>query len=82
LLPEHFCQEQLHDGRLVRLLPQWSKQSGLVHLVFTTKRGLTPAVRALIDHLAIGIKQEKALGSPSEFTVRPAAQPQRQVSVT
>jgi DNA-binding transcriptional LysR family regulator len=82
LLPEHFCQEELHDGRLVRLLPQWSKQSGLVHLVFTTKRGLTPAVRALIDHLAIGIKQEKALGSPSEFTVRPAAQPQRQVSVT
>jgi DNA-binding transcriptional LysR family regulator len=70
LLPEHFCQEELHGGRLVRLFPNWSKQSGLVHLVFTTKRGLTPAVRALIDHLVIGIKQEKTLGLPSEFTGR------------
>jgi DNA-binding transcriptional LysR family regulator len=78
LLPEHFCQEELHDGRLVRLLPQWSKQSGLVHLVFTTKRGLTPAVRALIDHLVIGIKEEKALGLPSEFSVRPAGQSENQ----
>jgi hypothetical protein len=24
---------------------------GTVHLVFTTRRGLPPAVRALIDHL-------------------------------
>jgi DNA-binding transcriptional LysR family regulator len=80
LLPEHFCQEELHDGRLVRVLPQWSKQSGLVHLVFTTKRGLTPAVRALIDHLVIGIKKEKSLGSASEFTVRPTGHSEQQAT--
>ncbi|MDU5192525.1 MAG: LysR family transcriptional regulator, partial [Mixta calida] len=26
--------------------------AGIVHLVFTTRRGLPPAVRAFIDHLA------------------------------
>jgi DNA-binding transcriptional LysR family regulator len=78
LIPEHFCQEELHDGRLVRLLPEWSKQTGLVHLVFTTRRGLTPAVRALIDHLAIGIKEEKSLGPSSGFTGRPTRQSDRQ----
>jgi DNA-binding transcriptional LysR family regulator len=66
LIPDHFCQEELHDGRLVRLLPDWCKQPGLVHLVFTTKRGLTPAVRALIDHLAIGFKEDDSMAPPSE----------------
>ena len=68
LIPDHFCQEDLHDGRLVRLLPEWYKQPGLVHLVFTTKRGLTPAVRALIDHLAIAFKEDDTMDSPSAFT--------------
>ncbi|RZA10528.1 MAG: LysR family transcriptional regulator, partial [Proteobacteria bacterium] len=40
------------DGRLVHLLPGWRGLQGIVHLVFTTRRGLAPAVRALIDHLA------------------------------
>jgi len=41
--------------------------------VFTTKRGLTPAVRALIDHLIIGFKEEHALEDPSAFASRPSA---------
>lgn len=69
LIPDHFCQEELLDGRLVRIFPEWSKQPGLVHVVFTNKRGLTPAVRALIDHLVIGFKEDDTLGGPSEFTV-------------
>jgi DNA-binding transcriptional LysR family regulator len=36
----------------VRVLPYWHGLQGIVHLVFTTRRGLPPAVRALIDHLA------------------------------
>jgi DNA-binding transcriptional LysR family regulator len=69
LIPDHFCVEELHDGRLVRLLPDWSKQPGLVHLVFTSRRGLTPAVRALIDHLIIGFKENDALDLSSEFKI-------------
>lgn len=52
LLPDHVCREALADGRLVRVLPAWRGVQGIVHLVFTTRRGLPPAVRALIDHLA------------------------------
>jgi DNA-binding transcriptional LysR family regulator len=72
LIPDHFCQEELLDGRLVRLLPDWCKQPGLVHAVFTAKRGLTPAVRALIDHLVIGFKEDDTLDAPSAFTRRAA----------
>jgi DNA-binding transcriptional LysR family regulator len=52
LLPDHVCAAALKEGRLVHVLPQWRAQIGIVHLVFTTRRGLPPAVRALIDHLA------------------------------
>jgi DNA-binding transcriptional LysR family regulator len=70
LIPDQFCREELRDGRLVRLLPDWCKQPGLIHAVFTTKRGLTPAVRALIDHLVIGFKEDDAMDAPSEFPAR------------
>ncbi len=52
LLPEHACRADLAGGRLARLFPGWGGQVGIVHIVFTTRRGLSPAVRALIDHLA------------------------------
>jgi DNA-binding transcriptional LysR family regulator len=51
-LPDHLCRDALQDGRLVRVLPEWRGVHGIAHLVFTTRRGLPPAVRALIDHLA------------------------------
>ena len=40
------------DGTLVDILPQWRPRSGIVHAVFPSRRGLLPAVRSLIDHLA------------------------------
>lgn len=52
LLPDHVCAADLAAGRLVRVFPQWSGPDGIVHVIFTTRRGLPPAVRALIDHLA------------------------------
>jgi DNA-binding transcriptional LysR family regulator len=53
LLPDHVCWHDLDAGRLVRVFPEWHSQEGIVHLVFTTRRGLPPAVRAFIDHLAV-----------------------------
>ena len=52
LLPDHSCREHLEAGHLVRVFPEWSGHEGIVHLVFTTRRGLPPAVRSFIDHLA------------------------------
>ncbi len=58
ILPDHVCREALLTGRLVRVLPAWRGLQGIVHLVFTTRRGLPPAVRALIDHLAASFPRD------------------------
>ncbi|ALB64746.1 Transcriptional regulator, LysR family [Cronobacter condimenti 1330] len=52
LLPDHVCAQALKSGELVHVYRGWQGQRGIVHLVFTTRRGLPPAVRAFIDHLA------------------------------
>jgi len=62
ILPDHVCREAMDAGRLVRVLPAWRGLQGIVHLVFTTRRGLPPAVRALIDHLAAGFPRDVLAG--------------------
>jgi DNA-binding transcriptional LysR family regulator len=52
LLPEDSCVEDVRRGALDHILPQWSTPEGVVHLVFTTTRGMLPAVRAFVDHFA------------------------------
>lgn len=58
LLPDHTCRHALEAGSLVRVLPAWRGMQGLVHLVFTTRRGLPPAVRKFIDSLAAGFPRD------------------------
>ncbi|HSC79627.1 MAG TPA: LysR substrate-binding domain-containing protein [Chitinolyticbacter sp.] len=50
-LPQYMCETELRDGRLVPVLPDWSLPPGLFHAVFPSRRGLVPAVRALLDYL-------------------------------
>ncbi|MFN3493129.1 MAG: LysR family transcriptional regulator [Hydrogenophaga sp.] len=51
LLPDYMCEDELNSGSLVRLLPEWSAPVGVVHAVFPTRRGLSPAVRSFLDFL-------------------------------
>lgn len=51
VIPDYMCTDALHDGRLVRLLPHWSQSPGIVHAVFPSRRGLSPAVRSFLDFL-------------------------------
>jgi DNA-binding transcriptional LysR family regulator len=51
-LPETVVREDLKAGTLVRVLPAWSSPQGVLHVVFPSRRGLLPAVRAFIDFLA------------------------------
>ncbi len=51
-LPETVVREDLESGALRRLLPEWNSPQGVLHVVFPTRRGLLPAVRAFIDFLA------------------------------
>jgi DNA-binding transcriptional LysR family regulator len=52
LLPESVVCGSLDAGTLEVILPEWSPPQGIVHCVFPSRRGLLPAVRVLIDHLA------------------------------
>ncbi|NGM48524.1 LysR family transcriptional regulator [Caulobacter sp. 602-2] len=58
-LPDHICKADLMTGRLVQVFPEWRSEDGIVHIVFTTRRGLPPAVRAFIDHLAAVFSQDR-----------------------
>lgn len=56
LLPATYCQDTLATGALVRVLPEWSGTEGILHLVFASRRGMLPSVRAVIDFVAAALK--------------------------
>jgi DNA-binding transcriptional LysR family regulator len=58
-LPDHACKADLILGRLVQVFPDWRSEDGIVHIVFTTRRGLPPAVRVFIDHLAAVFSRDR-----------------------
>ena len=51
-LPTMMMRDQLAEGSLLRLLPDWAPRREIIHAVFPSRRGLLPSVRALIDYLA------------------------------
>lgn len=51
-LPTLMVCDQLADGSLKRLLPGWAPRREIIHIVYPSRRGVLPAVRSLIDHLA------------------------------
>lgn len=55
-LPDYLCQEEIRQGRLVRVLPDWAPTPAIVHAVFPSRRGLAPAVRHFLDYLAESIQ--------------------------
>ncbi len=50
-LPRSVCADELADGRLVELLPQWQLPEMNLYAVYPSRNGLTLAVRMLIDYL-------------------------------
>ncbi|MFW3613210.1 hypothetical protein [Billgrantia antri] len=47
----------LKAGRLFDVLPGWEPRGGVLHVVFPSRRGVLPAVRALLDLLAEHINE-------------------------
>jgi DNA-binding transcriptional LysR family regulator len=52
LIPVHACAHAIHAGRLVQVMPEWTASDGIIHLAFTSRRGMLPATRAFIDYMA------------------------------
>jgi DNA-binding transcriptional LysR family regulator len=44
-------QEQLAQGTLIKLVPDWAPRREIIHAVFPSRRGLLPSIRKLIDFL-------------------------------
>lgn len=51
-LPSLMVTNELKEGTLVHLLPSWQPKRDIIHLVYPSRRGLLPAVRALVDFIA------------------------------
>lgn len=51
LLPRKICHDDLRAGRLELALPGWASPPGHVQAAFTSRKGMMPAVRALLDYL-------------------------------
>ncbi len=51
MLPEFYCDDALADGSLIRVLPAWAFEPGVLQAAWPHRRGLLPAVRAFIDFL-------------------------------
>ena len=66
MLPDSFVREDLASGRLIRILPELRLPAGVVHVVFASRRGLTPAVRALIDALVVGFADHPHHRKPAD----------------
>ncbi|WP_241288874.1 LysR substrate-binding domain-containing protein [Burkholderia stabilis] len=50
-LPLYACRAEIASGRLCVVLPAWRSREGRLALLFPTRRGMMPAVRALVDFL-------------------------------
>ena len=50
-LPAYTCRDELNDGSLVRVLPEWVAGKAQLSLVTPTRRGQSPTVRELANHL-------------------------------
>lgn len=51
-LPSLMVTDQLKNGSLIHLLPNWQPERDIIHAVYPSRRGLLPAVRAFVDFLA------------------------------
>jgi len=59
-LPKRMVHQELASGSLVHLLPEWATQTGVIHAVFPSRKGMLPAVRTLLDALAEDFRDGRA----------------------
>lgn len=58
-LPRVFVHEELKQGTLIELLPEWHLPKGVIYIVYTSRLGMLPAIRVLLEHLLTAFKDLK-----------------------
>jgi DNA-binding transcriptional LysR family regulator len=56
-LPLLMVSDEIREGKLMHLLPDWAPKRHVVHAVYPSKRGLLPSVRALLDYLSARFRE-------------------------
>ena len=62
LLPEILAREALATGRSVHILLAWRARDSIVHMVFTSRRGMVPATRASVEYVAKELRSKLPAG--------------------
>lgn len=62
-LPTMMIWQDIDEGRLVHVLPEWRPRAGIIHAVFPSRRGLLPSVRAFLDFLARECSAQRQLAT-------------------
>jgi DNA-binding transcriptional LysR family regulator len=60
LLPDYAVLDDLREGRLIRVLPEWTTEEGTISAVFPHKEHMTPRLRLLLDHLRTAFQRHYA----------------------
>lgn len=58
LLPEPVVASALKEHLLEQILPDWSANQHIIHLVYPKPRGMLPSVRSFIDYLAKNLPEK------------------------
>lgn len=56
LVPALLAQPDLQAGRLVRVMPEWSRRGDWMAAVYPSNRHLSAKVRSFIDHVVAGVR--------------------------
>jgi DNA-binding transcriptional LysR family regulator len=60
-LPPTIFENEIADGRFVRLLPKWQLPEVSIYAMYPSRRGLPLAVRMLVDHLMASLDRFQTL---------------------
>lgn len=69
------CHEELADGRLVHLLPEWSGATHFLHAIYPSRQGLSLIARRFLEYLG-GHLAPRRHRAPTEFGIALDAMPQ------
>lgn len=73
LLPSVATHDELRRGQLVQVLPDWRSPEGIVHCIYPSRRGMAPAVRALLDFLSARLPNAYRRLDPGHRATHPGA---------
>lgn len=61
-LPAYVCRDEVKAGRLQRVLPDWIAAESTISALMPSRRGMSAAARAFIDHLVEAFPEAVRLG--------------------